>query len=78
MPVGGLASVVQPFVLAVFDSGCDLRLGRAVGSPRIRYEDTRLAPTFHEFAQETPGGDLIAVRLNHDIEHIAIGIDGAP
>jgi hypothetical protein len=65
MSVGRFAPIVQPFVLAVFDPGCDLRLGRAVGSQLIRHEDTRLAPTFHEFAQETLGGDLVTARLNH-------------
>lgn len=78
VPMRGFGSIVQPFVLAMFDPGSDLGFGRRVRAELVRDQHARLTPTPEQLSKEASGCARVPTRLNQDIQHIAIGADRPP
>ncbi len=57
------APVVQTFVLAMLQAGCNLHLSGSIRAKLIRHNDTRRAPTFQKLEQKPPGGRLVSPGL---------------
>ena len=74
-----LSTIVQAFVATVIDVGQDSPHCRWVTRELVGDDDSRLvAKTVDDPAQKPFGGMLITPRLDQDVEHDAVLIDGSP
>src|SRR5215469_16220584 len=72
-----LSTIVQAFVATVTDVGQDSPEGRWVTRQLVGDHDSRLvANTLDDLAQEPFGSMLIPPRLDQDVEHDAVLVDG--
>ena len=74
-----LRTVIQAFVLPVFDTQQDLALGCAIAGKFVGDEHTRhVLAAFEELAEELLGCRLVPAALNQDIQHGAMLINCSP
>ena len=72
-------SVVEPFVLAMFDAGHDLAFGRAVAGELVGDHDAgRSHLLLQQLAQQPLGRVLVASALDQNVEHDPSLFHGAP
>ena len=77
--MGVFGAVIEALVLAMFDPGHDLALGRGVALELVGDEHTRGSTLLlEELAQQAFGGVLVAPALDENIENEAVLVDGTP
>jgi hypothetical protein len=65
-------------MLAMFDAGHDLSLGRPISGEFVGdHNSRRVALPLEQFPQQTLGGFRVAPALNRDVEHDSMLIDGS-
>lgn len=72
------APVVQTFMLAMLEAGCNLRFSGSTRAKFVRHNNTRRAPTLQKLEQKSPVGGLVSPGLDQNVEDVTIRIDRAP
>lgn len=71
MSVRSLSAIVQPFVLAMLDTGSQVCLRGTVRPQLVRDDYARLAPGLEQFPEKTHRGRLVPAGLDQDVQNIA-------
>lgn len=72
-------TIVEAFVPAMLDARQDLALNGAIAGELVCDDYTRnVLAAFQEFAEELPGGSLVASALHQDIQDVPILVDRPP
>ncbi len=78
MAMRRFGGVVELLVLAVFNSGGNVRFGDPTGPQLVGHHHARLSPPLEEFVQEPRGSLPVPPGLDQNIKHIPPCINGAP
>lgn len=76
--VGGLGTIVEPLVLAMFYARGQFCLRDAMRSRFVRNDDAWLAPGFEQLPEKAQRCRLVPSRLNQNIEDVTVGVDRPP
>ena len=77
--MGILRPIIQPALLLVLHRRHYFYLGRRIATEFVGDDRSWDIPkSFQQLAKELLGGPFVPPRLNEDVEHIAVLIDGPP
>lgn len=78
MSVCSLRAIIQPFVLAMFDPGCQVGFCGTVRPQLVCDDHAWLAPGLEQFPEKAHRGRLVPAGLDQNIQHIPVAIDSPP
>ena len=76
--MGGLGTVIQPLVPAMFQPRSEICLGGGVRAELVRDQHAQSSPTLEELAEEPVGRMSVSSGLDEDVENVTSSIDRTP
>lgn len=72
------APIIQTFVLAMLQAGCNLNFTGSIKAKLVRHHNTLRTPTFQKREQKPACDGLVSPRLYENVEHVTFPTDRTP